>query len=173
LRPSLPALTLGALTLGTGAATPALAADLAVTFEVPQLKVAEYHRPYVALWLEGADEAKAADLAVLYDTKKANGEGQKWLKDLRAWWRKGGRDLKLPADGVSGATRAPGAQTLTFSGNRFSRLPAGQYFVVIEAVREVGGRETLKLPIQLPLKAGGAQTARGASELGAFTVVGK
>jgi hypothetical protein len=168
LRPFLPALTLGAL-----AASPALAADLAVTFQAPQLKVAEYHRPYVAIWLEGADQAKAADLAVLYDTRKANAEGEKWLKDLRSWWRKGGRDLKMPADGVSGATRAPGTHTLTFPAGRLARLPAGQYFVVIEAVREVGGRETLKLPIQLPLKAGGVQTARGASELGLFTVAGK
>jgi hypothetical protein len=168
VRPFLPVLTLGALT-----ATPAFAADLAVTFQVPQLKVAEYHRPYVAIWLESADQAKAADLAVLYDTKKANAEGEKWLKDLRAWWRKGGRDLKMPADGVSGATRAPGAHTLTFPASRFARLPAGQYVVVIEATREVGGRETLKLPIQLPLKAGGARSAIGTSELGAFSVIGK
>lgn len=173
MRPLIPALTLGAISLGAGAATPALAADLAVTFQVPQLKVAEYHRPYVAVWLEKADETKAADLAVLYDVKKANAEGEKWLKDLRSWWRKGGRDLDMPADGVSGATRQPGTHTLTFSASRLFRLPAGQYFVVIEAVREVGGRETLKLPIQLPLKAGGAQTAKGASELGVFTVAGK
>ena len=168
MRPFIPALTLGALT-----ATPALAADLAVTFQVPQLKVAEYHRPYLALWVEGADGTAATNLSVLYDTKLANKEGEKWLKDLRSWWRKGGRDLKMPADGVSGATKAPGTHTLTFSGSRFSRLPAGQYFVVIEAVREVGGRETLKLPIQLPLKAGAVQTVRGASELGAFTVTVK
>ena len=69
-RPIIPPLTLGALS-----ATPALAADLAVTFQVPQLKVAEYHRPYVAIWLEGADQATAANLAVLYDTKLANKEG--------------------------------------------------------------------------------------------------
>ena len=168
MRPFLPALTLGALS-----ATPALAADLAVTFQVPQLKVAEYPRPYVAIWLESADQATAANLAVLYDTKLANKEGEKWLKDLRAWWRKGGRDLKMPADGISGATRPPGSHTLTFSASRLARLPAGQYHVVIEAVREVGGRETLKLPIQLPLKAGGAQTAKGTTELGAFTVAGK
>ena len=173
MRPFVPALTLGALTLGAGGATPALAADLAVTFQVPQLKVAEYHRPYVGLWIEGADQAKAADLAVLYDTKLANKEGEKWLKDLRSWWRKGGRDMKMPADGVSGATKAPGTHTLTFAGSRLARLPAGQYFVVIEVVREVGGRETLKLPIQLPLRTGALQSAKGASELGAFTVAGK
>lgn len=173
MRPIIPALTLGAFTVATGMTSPALAADLAVTFQVPQLSVAEYHRPYVAIWLEGADAAKAADLAVLYNTKQANNEGQKWLKDLRAWWRKGGRDLKMPADGVSGATRPPGTHTLTFSASRLSRLPAGQYYVVIEAAREVGGRETLKLPIQLPLKAGGAQSTRGATELGAFSVAGK
>ena len=32
---------------------PALAAELAVSIEIPRLTVAEYHRPYVAIWLEG------------------------------------------------------------------------------------------------------------------------
>lgn len=173
MRLPLPALTFGALSINALSLAPAFAADLAVSFQVPQLKVAEYHRPYVALWLEGADQAKAADLAVLYDTKLANKEGEKWLKDLRAWWRKGGRELKMPADGISGATRPPGAHTLTFSANRLAKLPAGEYHVVIEAVREVGGRETLKLPIRLPLRAGGATTVKGTTELSAFSVTGK
>ena len=30
----------------------ALAADLIIKVEVPKLDVAEYHKPYVALWIE-------------------------------------------------------------------------------------------------------------------------
>ena len=47
---------------------PALAADLRVQVEIPQLDVAEYHRPYVALWIEQDNQHKA-DLNVWYDIK--------------------------------------------------------------------------------------------------------
>jgi hypothetical protein len=32
--------------------TPALAAEVELSVEIPQQDVAEYHRPYVAIWLE-------------------------------------------------------------------------------------------------------------------------
>src|SRR3546814_4312060 len=37
------------------ASTPALAADLDLKLQIPQIDVVEYHRPYVAVWLERAD----------------------------------------------------------------------------------------------------------------------
>jgi hypothetical protein len=49
-------------------AAPAMAADLNVTVEVPKLTVAEYHKPYVAIWIENpADASAAGTLAVWYD----------------------------------------------------------------------------------------------------------
>ena len=52
----------------------------------------------------------AGTLAVWYDvrtkTNNPEGEGTKWLKDMRQWWRRGGRDLSVPIDGVTSATRA-------------------------------------------------------------------
>ena len=42
----------------------AQAADLSVRIEIPRLNVAEYHRPYVAVWVEGPDQKVAANLAV-------------------------------------------------------------------------------------------------------------
>ena len=72
---------------------PLLAADMDVTVEIPRLQVAEYHRPYVAIWLEKPDQSHAADLAVWYDLKLKDKEGEKWLKDLRQWWRRSGRSL--------------------------------------------------------------------------------
>lgn len=82
-------------------AGPALAADLNVKVEIPRLTVAEYHRPYVAMWVERADQSPVQTLAVWYDGKLRDGEGTKWLKDMRQWWRKAGRDLHMPADGTS------------------------------------------------------------------------
>ena len=89
-------------------AGPALAADLELSLEIPRLTVAEYHRPYVAVWIENPDKTAVKTLAVWYDVKLKNQEGQKWLKDMRQWWRRAGRDMSLPADGISAATRAPG-----------------------------------------------------------------
>ena len=74
--------------------SPVFAADMNLTVEIPTLKVAEYHRPYVAVWIEREDHSVAANLAVWYDVKKADGEGTKWLKDMRQWWRRSGREQK-------------------------------------------------------------------------------
>lgn len=150
------------------------AADLSLTVEVPRLDVAEYHRPYVAIWIEKPDQSFVGNLAVWYDLKMRNKEGTKWLKDMRAWWRKSGRELDMPVDGISGATRAPGVHTVSFGGNSaLKTLPAGEYQLVIEAAREVGGRELLRLPFAWPAKAGAkpaGSEARGQTELGAVSL---
>jgi hypothetical protein len=150
----------------------AVGADMAVKFEIPQLNVAEYHRPYVAMGLERGDNAFVSKLAVLYDVKKKDNAGTKWVKDLRTWWRKSGRELELPIDGVSGATRAAGEQKLSFGPARtqFDKLPAGDYQLVIEAAREAGGRELVRVPFKLPLKGKQAQSASGKEELGAVSL---
>jgi len=151
------------------AAAPALAADLTVSVELPTIRVASYHRPYVAVWIEREDQTAVRTLAVWYQqTRNSEGDGKDWLKDIRTWWRKGGRAMTLPADGVSGATRAPGRQTLTVPGARLRDLPAGQYNIVVEAARELGGREAVRVPFRW----GAANTGRatGATELGAVSV---
>src|SRR5690554_2648769 len=79
---------------------------LTFAIEIPRLAVAEYHRPYVAIWLADERHQAVANLNVWYDIGMANQEGETWLKDLRQWWRRSGRTLNLPVDGVSGATRA-------------------------------------------------------------------
>ena len=156
-------------------ASPAMAADLQLSLEIPRLSVAEYHRPYVAVWIETQDKAAVKTLAVWYDVKLKNQEGQKWLKDMRQWWRRAGRDMTLPADGVSGATRAPGKHQVVFKGGSapLGNLPAGQYNLVVEAAREVGGTEVLRAPFQWPPKAPATSSAKGTSELGAMSVTVK
>ena len=143
-------------------AAPAAAGTVSVT--IPPLNVAEYHRPYVAAWVEPAAGGAARTVFVWYDLKKKGAEpGTKWLADLRSWWRKGGRSLSLPADGVSGATRAPGTYSVPLPAN----LPAGPYVLKVEAARETGGRELVSVPITVPGRGG---SARGANEVGAITV---
>ena len=156
-------------------AGPALAADLELSLEIPRLTVAEYHRPYVAVWIENPDKTAVKTLAVWYDVKLKNQEGQKWLKDMRQWWRRAGRDMSLPADGISAATRAPGKHQVVFKGGAapLGKLPAGQYNLVVEAAREVGGVEVLRAPFQWPPKARATSSAQGSSELGAMSVTVK
>lgn len=154
-------------------AAPAYATQFDVKVEIPQLKVAEYHRPYVAIWVEGADQKAAANLAVWYQSKDTKeGHGTKWLPDLRQWWRKAGRTTTLPVDGVSGPTRPAGVQTLTFDDRnpQIAKLAPGDYTLVVEAVREVGGRELLKIPFRWPVTAAQSGTAQGSSELGAVSL---
>ena len=57
------------------AGLPAVAGGLNVGVELPRLEVAEYHRPYVAVWLERADGSVAANLSVWYELKKRDAEG--------------------------------------------------------------------------------------------------
>lgn len=154
------------------ACTPTLnAAQLALDVELPRLEVAEYHRPYVAIWIEREDASVAANLALWYQNGKPNDKGEdgtKWLSDLRQWWRRSGRNLEIPVDGVTGATRPVGVHTLRLdeSTGALNKLPDGKYRVVIEAVREVGGRELLKLPFAWPPTEATQAEAHGSSELG-------
>ena len=149
--------------------TAARAGELAVSLEIPRLDVAEYHRPYTALWVEDKDK-KVINLAVWYDVEMKEDKGEDWLKDMRQWWRRSGRELDMPIDGVSGATRAPGTHTITFTegAEPLGKLIAGEYTLILEAAREVGGRELLKIPFQWPPKKPETLKAEGKNELGAF-----
>ena len=50
------------------------------------------------------------------------------------------------------------------------KLPAGNYTLVIEAAREVGGRELLKIPFSWPAIRPQSGQAQGSSELGKITL---
>ena len=161
---------------GLLAATPAAyAASLDINVEIPRLNVAEYHRPYVAVWIEDGGQKSVANLSVWYQqTSNAEGHGTKWLPDLRQWWRKSGRTLQVPVDGVTGPTRPVGTHALKFDEKNpaLAKLPAGQYTLVVEAAREVGGRELLKVPFEWKGKPSNGN-AQGKTELGKVTLAAK
>ena len=104
------------MAMGTAAALAApafaCAAEATLKVELPRLTVAEYHRPYLAVWLEkAADPGFAANLVVWYDRDKRDNGGAKWLKDMRSWWRKSGHDAPA-VDGITGATRTTGEHAI-------------------------------------------------------------
>lgn len=150
--------------------TSAVASELTVSVEVPALDVAEYHKPYVALWIEN-EQGESTNLAVWYQLEERgqkSDKGEEWLKDMRQWWRRIGRDTDMPVDGVSGATRAPGKHTVTFAEGKapLGKLKKGNYVLMVEAAREVGGRELVKVPFTWPVNAAADQSAKGSKELG-------
>ncbi len=155
--------------LPLAAAAPAAAQSIELSVTIPRMSVAEYHAPYVAVWLEKAGAAPRT-LSVWYDFDNRENGGKKWLTDLRTWWRASGRALSLPANGVSGATRPPGTHKLNFTRAQLGAITPGQYTLVIEAAREVGGREVVRLPFTWPAKPGARVTAAGKSELGAAAI---
>lgn len=160
--------TMAPATLCCLLAGPAVAGNLDVTVEIPRLDVAEYHRPYVAVWIEHPNREVAVNLAVWYDTALDNDEGAKWLKDMRQWWRRIGRQLDMPVDGVTGPTRPAGEHKIDLSGEAatIESRPPGEYALVVEAAREVGGREILRIPFQWPPTSEASLTGSGTSELG-------
>jgi len=152
-------------------AGPAAAQTMDVQVTVPRMTVAEYHAPYVAMWIE-AEGKPARTLQIWYDFDNRENGGKKWLADVRQWWRASGRTLTLPANGVSGATRPPGTHKVSFpsKGGPLAGIAPGNYTLLIEAAREVGGREVVRIPFSWPPKPGQRVTVSGKSELGAVTL---
>jgi hypothetical protein len=148
----------------------ASASEMNVAVELPKLEVAEYHRPYLAMWIEREDQDFVANLSVWSQDKKGGGEsGTKWLNELRTWWRKNGREQsRFPIDGVTGPTRPAGIQQLKFAGDKapLASLAPGKYRLVVEAARENGGREVVRVPFEWPAKSAQSLTSKGTRELG-------
>jgi len=153
------------------AAVPASSAEALLKVQLPRLDIAEYHKPYVAAWIEKAsDQSFAGNIALWYDVNKRNNGGAKWLKDMRSWWRKSGHDGPA-VDGITGATRTAGEHAINLLDARaVAALPAGQYEVVVEAARENGGREVLRVPFEWPLKKAQSAKAHGQGELGTVAI---
>lgn len=188
------ALAAGAtLVMGLAAGT-ASASELAIAVELPKIDVAEYHRPYVAMWIEREDQSFVANLSVWYQEKRGGGGGPgartggggtggsspgaggeggtKWLNELRTWWRKSGREQTFPIDGVTGPTKPPGMQQLKFTGDTapLATLAPGKYRIVVEAARENAGREVVRVPFEWPAKSAQSLTGKGTTELGTVAV---
>jgi hypothetical protein len=78
----------------------------------------------------------------------------------------------MPVDGVSAATRTAGNHKLSFGDNKapLKGLAPGAYRLVIEAAREVGGRELLRIPFQWPPTGPIHAIAEGKTELGTIAL---
>lgn len=57
-------------------ATSALANESWVEVEIPQIDVAEYHRPYVAIWFQNQTTNEVHNIAVWYQLPTARAAGE-------------------------------------------------------------------------------------------------
>ncbi|TWT43559.1 hypothetical protein KOR42_44390 [Thalassoglobus neptunius] len=142
-----------------------------ISVELPRIRVREYHRPYVAVWIEDESRTLVKHVAVWFQQGvNDEGHGEKWLPDLRQWWRRGGRNMDDAVDAVSGATRGAGQHRIRVTEDKLKDLKPGQYNAVVEAAREVGGRELVRLPFQWPPQAKQQAQESGETELGSVSL---
>lgn len=142
-----------------------IAAPSEITLELPQIETSQYHRPYVAVWVEDAQQQPVKLIALWV-------EKPDWLKDLRRFWRKIGRSNTALVDAVSGATQKPGHYKLHWDGkdDQGQMLATGNYTLFVEAAREQGGRSLAKHAFQLPATHGVIEI-EAEGELGVISAV--
>ena len=134
---------LGGAALGTLVALPAGAAEMEIKLQLPEIQNTQYLRPYVAVWIEKADDTFVSTLSLWHMVKDKRGNpqtnGDRYLNTLRSWWKQSGTVSQMPIDGLSGATRSPGTHELAFKEGAapLNTLASGKYQLVVEAVREV------------------------------------
>lgn len=130
-------LLLAAIVASSAITAPVLAQKITVDFSLPEFSTQDYNKPYVAIWAEAKERN---DTLLLWHLTKRDED--KWLIDIRRWWRKIGRYGDTPTDAVTGATKGPGEYSVTLDIGKLE-----QFNLMIEVVREDGGRSLLRQKI--------------------------
>lgn len=143
----------------------AFSETMTIDVTVPAIHEEPYHRPYMAVWIETPERVGMHTIAVWHEKKK-------WLKDLRQWWRKLGRESHAKYDAVTKATPKPGSYKLMWDGKDSDGNPlaAGEYYICIEAAREDGGRDFIKQKIQLGMQVPQTYTLDAKPEVGPILI---
>jgi hypothetical protein len=151
-------------TLGIAASLPVAAGELAIKVQLPEINTGEYLRPYLAIWVEKADDTFVETLSLWHMLKGKRGQelpqGDRYLNTLRSWWKQSGTSSQMPIDGISSPTRAPGEHELVFTEGKvpFNKLAPGKYQLVFEVSREIKGPPPIG-PDGLPLAMGAGMAA--------------
>lgn len=132
-------LVLGVFIMGAMSSSVVWSKSLTVDFSIPEFSSSNYNKPYVAIW---AETDKNNETLLLWHSSK--GKEDKWLVDIRRWWRKAGRYNTAPVDALTGATKGPGNYHVTLDTGSLKA-----FNLMIEVVREDGGRSLLRQPIDV------------------------
>ncbi|NRA83351.1 MAG: DUF2271 domain-containing protein [Gammaproteobacteria bacterium] len=155
-------LLLAAILTSATLATPVFANSITVDFSLPKFSTQDYNSPYVAIWTE--TKAENNSLLLWHSIKRKE---DKWLVDIRRWWRKVGRYGEMPADAITGATKGSGDYNVILDIGDLTK-----FNLMIEVVREDGGRSLLRQAIDTTKST--KYTLKADVEVGEITInVGK
>lgn len=121
--------------------------ELVVDFEINRPSGRRLRRPYVAVWLENADDFPVKTAVLWLQTERP---GPRWHRDLSRWYRNEGNrklvGLTPLIDTVASATRGPGKYQALFDGTSDDGTPLkpGKYTLFIEAAREHGTYQLIR-----------------------------
>ena len=107
-------------------------------------------RPFAAIWVEDAEKKTVKTIALWFNKPR-------WVPDMREWYRKNGETMKANPtsfSSVTSATRSAGKYTMKWDGkdDAGNILPAGNYTIYMEVVREHGGYDLLHQEIECKKK---------------------
>ena len=138
--------------------------EYSVSLNIPKMDVANYERPYVAIWIADKDRN-------LIRTLLLAGNEPRWMEENYYWHRRFGRKSGSIVDAVSEPTRRPGDYELIWDGRDHNGhvVPDGSYILHVEAAREHGGHQHDSLSFDLASKAFSMEIEPG-DELGLVTL---
>ena len=154
-------------------------ARVEINLTIPEIDVDPYFKPYVAVWVETNEREVVDAIALWYQLASDNTkqeDGKKWLKDLRQWWRKIGRNNTVNYDAVTGATKRPRRYQLNWSlsSERWQQFNSKPLVLHIEAAREEGGRSYKRIPLsveKITSQISSTMTIPADGELGEINVI--
>lgn len=136
-----------------------------ISIALPYFNVANYRGPYVTVWITDTNHQLIKNLLI-------RGTAESWLRELRVWWRKVGRNAPELIDGMSGATERDRPIAITWDGlDQYGQSVKGDAFWLhIEAAREHGDRSYHKIPFTLSALATETIHIPAAGELGSISM---
>ena len=130
---------------------PAINGEMVVSFTYTMAAGGKLERPYVAVWIEDAEALLVETVALFYQQDR---RGARWLDHLDRWFSVDAQ--RIASDGidtaatVSSPTRQAGEYIVAWDGlSNGQVVPAGPYFVCIEAAREEGPYSLIREPLDL------------------------
>mgnify|MGYP003345772462 CR=1 FL=1 len=127
--------------------------DFLVEFEIAKsTEGGRYRRPYVAVWVEDKDGFPVKTLSLFL---MAENPGPRWHRDLRRWYSSDQARMLVDETKLIGTiskpTRNPGNYKVAWDGrdDHGKLLTEGNYTLFIEAAREHGTYQLMKLPFEI------------------------
>jgi thiamine biosynthesis lipoprotein len=123
-------------------------AQLRIDYQIPDMKVDNYERPYLSIWLTDNNGKFVRQILLL-------GDANRWAQENKRWWRTVGRKHDGLLDAIARPTRRPGHYSVDWNGYNYDnqRVTNNALNLHIESSRENGGHNYQKTAINMDAKA--------------------